>query len=383
MEVNNKAENFATADLPNFIKHHLTAFQFLGFVHIKFSMSSTSSSIRKLLISSAVIKNLVAQLLIFFTYIYQDYIFYNGHGFGKFCDIFKVVFCALAYEALFIECWWNGSAEQLICNMSMLRVDKEDGKMTFARFKWFFVKLYTYVFIWLSIEIIYVYVKRDDSQAVNIWCIYNFLVFTTRTRTMHFMYILRVINCKAEMLNEELAKLVEDSKVIGGRGSDLRQRLTSLRKRHLGLLRMVDIFNESFKWGLIFNHFRIYTKMIVDIYWNIFVYYMHTHPIGRVSNFIQKKSLTFFDKFIELYAIVPTLIELSMFLGVCQDLEKEFSRIGFFVHDVDLDGKDDLRVHIENFSLQALAGPYKIRALGCFDFNCGAAKNVCVMVLTM
>lgn len=70
------------------------------------------------------------------------------------------------------------------------------------------------------------------------------------------------------------------------------------------------------------------------------------------------------------------MLELSLILGVCQDLEKEFSRVGYFIHDVNLDSEVDLRIHIENFSLQVLAGPYKIKALGCFDFNCGAAKNV-------
>lgn len=272
-------EYFMATDLPNFIKIHLTLFQFLGFVPIKFSFATKSSTTKKLLVSTAAIRSVIAQLLILFTYIYQDNIFYNGYGFGKFCDIFKVVFCAIAYEVLLIECLWNGRAEQLIYRL-MLR---EGGLVTMVKFKWFLVKWCSYIVIWLSIEILYVFEKRDDSQSVYIWSIYNFLVFATRVRTMHFMFILKLINCKVESLNEELAKLVEDSKAyIRKEDTTLRQRLSHLRKRHLGLLRMIDIFNEYFKWGLIFNHFRIYTKMIVDIYWNIFGYYMYTHLLGRI-----------------------------------------------------------------------------------------------------
>lgn len=162
--------------VPLFIKHHLTLFQFLGFVPIKFSISTVSSSIRKLLVSTAATKNVIAQLLIFFTYFYQDYIFFNGYGFGKFCDILKVVFCAIAYEVMFIECLWNGKAEQVIYRLMLSGCTR----MTISSFKGFIIKLYTYVIIWLGIEVIYVYIKKDDQQSVNIWCIYNFLVFATR-----------------------------------------------------------------------------------------------------------------------------------------------------------------------------------------------------------
>lgn len=65
-----------------------------------------------------------------------------------------------------------------------------------------------------------------------------------------------------------------------------------------------------------------------------------------------------------------------LFLNVSENLEKSFSKIGFYIHDMNLEAKDEIRLHIENFSLQVLTGPYKIRALGCFDYNCSAAKTV-------
>lgn len=262
---------------PYFIRIHIKIFQFLGFVPIQFTASTSKS----FLSSTAVIKNIIAQLLIVFLYIYQDKIFYNGYGFGNFCDILKVVFCAIAYEVLLLECLWNGKPEQLIYRLIGLLDSK---RMTISRFKWFLTNLYFYIGIWTSIECIYVYIKREDSQSVNIWCIYNFLVLAIRIRTIHFMFILKMINCQIDLLNEDLKSFVKNSEKFNGNVELLRQQLFIFRKTHLGLLEMVEIFNEHFKWGLIFNHFRIYTKMIVDIYWNIFVYYMHTHPIGRFSN---------------------------------------------------------------------------------------------------
>lgn len=343
----------------NFLRYHLLILQFFGFTSIKYPIETTLK-LRKLLTITTMIKHTVAQILIAITYIYRDNIFYTGYGFGNFGDMLKVTFLFIAYEVFFIESIWCGRADQLIHRA----IFPSATKWNFCRFKWFLVKVYADFAAWLIVELTYIYLNFQNPKSIKIMTISLFIVISVKLRTTHFMFILKLITCNAEDLNRELTNLTEQCRnQNGGNKLNLMNKLSILRKRHLDLLEVIKILNDYHKWGLFFNHLRIIFKFIVDMYWNIFTFYAKTYPIE----------------------ILPSAIyysELVIFMEVCENMEKEFSKIGFWIHEFDLDIRDGLRLQIENFSLQVLIGSFNIRPLGCLNYNCGALKNIFSSLIT-